>query len=870
MSLISWSCAGCDTSADFDRAMSLATAYGVEPWSVHLAAFAALLTALRSHTAADAGPPATALPASAEMAVERDLHVLMQQPAQLLWALTEDLLPQLSANAPLQWLLFTRAVAQALQAADIDANAAQSISQLHSFAQAAVASGDAAAPLLATLLSTAATQLLAPLWPQLESPGEAVSNSTAPRAADSTAAQAALWTHVNSSNADAVCSALQYWPAADAVSEGLCGISSDVARVLAFIKSLCASSTSGTAPDQDMRNVVQFCQQQLVALPATHFTALLQWVVGGAACPGIHWGQGQCPEPPQPLPLHPQVQLSLLQAVQRAPDFDDSTMRSVRRLRAWQSVHAALANAVSDANDVAEPGDLHQLLQDESDEAWQMVAEAEMAAQEGPALVASGALHAGALLPAIAAAAEGTAEAFEVDFEVGSALPGVYRRHAESALKRLADSVAAGAHGDDSAGAHALWDLEKAVDSLAADPQPELACSSALTHILLQAMDETCANATGTQLQHPLMHSLMALRAKLSQQQGGAVADGSQGPSVLQLQTRAMLAHGFGDAAAPSAANVHDAASAAQYFGSLVQEAETREQLHALYGTLAGVWQFGDAWGNAAGRDSDPVGCVPMHASCCALAYSFARQGMVLQCANMVAMRHALDADSNNSSSSDGLQLLTSDEMSTVVATAHESGGTLAAAAVALASQDLELAGSALEGLQGGTAASEHRSAECAAVLLSALALQPVKKLQACLCQRSAKSAVLTAAQALPHISDAPACSALVRSIETAFLRFVATLCQAGSGGPIMLAAELAADYVCLNPGMRLLADELAALKQYLRACEARLHAAGPASPMSDRSWARVAECVLPQCGVGEIAVAAAIAGVDQACVNRF
>jgi hypothetical protein len=861
--------AGEDAAANFERALSLSSAYELDPWRLNLTAFTALLSAVGN----SANPPAPHhghCPAT-EATFSRHLAALLERPAHLLWVLAATAQPQLSSGMQAQWCLLARALAEALPAASDDAAAASRMAGVRAFAEgAAGAAAPEAAALVAPLVAAAAAEILAPLWPHLACPTELVSGLESLPSHDATLAVAALWHHVPADAARVVPRALEEWPRDD--RGGLCGVGAAEADMLAVVKALSSASDAAARRGSSKSSALDCCAASLPHVPQQACAALVHWAIAGGPCPGAPWGQGACPGAPDALPLHPRVQLQLLESAEELGELALSCdcVRAARRLRAWRVLDTALrsADTPATADSAAEVITAGLLVMQEPDEAWGMVQEAEMAQADGPALVAAGLLRSGSSACAISEAVHGVVAAFEAgsdDDLVQSALQSVYRKHVEGALEHLHEASA-----DDPAGAQALWGIEKAVDSLSGEAVQGLSGLEALRDAVLAPIEAAHACATGAQLQHPLMRALVQLHADLVQPGRWGHVGGRGGGSVLQLQTRAALASGYGDAVVPNESDVSSAAAARAFLDRLAGEAASIEQLHALYATLAGVWRFGDAFAADADSAGAPA-CVRMHESCCTLASAFARGGHVLQCANMLHLRHPVSVDTKGR-----VPLMLPHEVEQVAGWVRDAAGPVAAVAAALGSETAAAVAQAVQELASTQllehAASASVDAVAAAVLLHGLTLLPVKRLQAALCAGSGRHTAVAAARALPHVSTAPGCTLVARRVESAFVSLLVALCASGSGGAILLAAELAADYICLHPELRLVSGEVAALKQYLRACRARLVAAGPPARCSDEAWAEVAETLLPRVGcVDAVAgIDVAIEAVEHACVNKF
>ena len=833
------------------------------------------------------------------------LPVLLQRPEHLLWAFCSIQLPDALAalpSEPIQGLLRARVAADVLAAAEgCEAGAAEAAALL-TFAQAAAAD-EQCRPLTTVLAACAVAEVMRPLWPQLERefPSELLESpqSVSDAAPAPAAAQSRIYEHLTVSNAAAVRSALQLWPSRSAhdsngASTGLCGLNANtvdsyiVVKVLSGATSAADSHTGGTASSG--AEAVAYCTPRLDALPAEHRVALLEWAIAEGPCPGALWDAASpvnAAQPaPAPLPLHPHVQLQLLEHTQLSLDaapLSERGQRAAARLASWRAIHSALAQA--DPEGASKHGDEFPLALEEADEAWELAQQADAADDDAAAVVAAGVLRAGARTAAVAAAASSTAAAYGraaqgankgENAELASVLEGVYEAHVTSGVQSVRQEVARGADEGDAAGARALWDIEKALDSLSGEQAGAMSCIAQLRTAAVRPLRALHDAASGAELQHPLMRALMALQADLNSPDkwgdyAGDSGEGDQAASMLQLQTRAALASGFGDAVAPTSADLRDAATAAAFLERLIGGTTDAAALHACYAVLAGEWQFGRAFGDCA--HSSAPDAVPMHATCCALGCAFASAGMNVECANLMHMRCA-GADANAD-----VALLSDDEMVTVLDTLEATSGPAATTASALGSGASSRVARALQQLPSpqleqalAADAPAPVSAHVAATMLWGLSMVSMREAQRTLSQDAAKHAVVSAARRLLPIGMSSGVSLVARRTETAFAGLLIALCTGGTGGGILLAAELAADYVGMHEGMRVVSGEIGALKQYLKACRARLTAAGAPARLSGDAWAEVAEVLLPRAGDGDVAdgLGDALDAIERACVSRF
>ena len=833
------------------------------------------------------------------------LPVLLQRPEHLLWAFCSIQLPDAPAalsTEPTQGLLRARLAADTLAAAEGCETGAAEAAALLRFTHAAAAD-EQCRPLTTILAACAVAAVMRPLWPQLERefPSELVESPQ--RVLDAAPAPAAalsrVYEHLTVGNAAAVRSALQLWPSRSAhdnngASTGLCGLNATtvdshiVIKVLSGATSVADSQTGGTAGSG--AEAVAYCTPRLDALPAEHRVALLEWAIAEGPCPGALWDAAlpaNAAQPaPAPLPLHPRAKLQLLENTQPSPDaapLSERGQRAAARLASWRAIHSALAQV--DQEGASEHGDKFLLVLEEADEAWELAQQADAADDDAAAVAAAGMLRTGTRVAAVAAAASSTAAAYSraahganegEQAELASVLEGVYEAHVTSGVQGVRQEVARGANEGDAAGARALWDIEKALESLSGEQAGAMSCIAQLRTAAVRPLRALHDAASGAELQHPLMRALMALQTDLNSPDkwgdyAGDSGEGDQAASMLQLQTRAALASGFGDSVAPTSADLHDAAAAAAFLERLIGGTTDAAALHACYAVLAGEWRFGRAFDDSA--DSSAPDAVPMHATCCALGCAFASAGMSVQCANLMHMRCA-GADANAE-----VALLSDDEMVTVLDALEATSGPTAATAGALGSGASARVAWALQQLPSpqlepalAADAPAPASAHVAATMLWGLSMVPIREIQRTLSQDAAKRAVVSAARRLPTIGTSSGVSLVARRTETAFGGLLIALCTAGTGGGILLSAELAADYVGMHEGMRVVSGEIGALKQYLKACRARLTAAGAPARLSGDAWAEVAEVLLPRTGDRDVAdgVGDALDAIERACVSRF
>jgi hypothetical protein len=868
--------AGSDGTQALTQALDMATAYKVDPWRVHFSALAALLSSLPPSSNPPRDPPSdpdNPVPGLVLATLTQHMAPLLDRPAHLLWTLFVLVLPGLSDTAPLQWLLFVwvllEALPRALQAAPPPLLPA--LHALHAFVRAEVAGGSAAGPLVAPLVTAGVCAVLGPLWPHLDCPLELVSGPQDLPHCPPSAPSAAVFAVLSIDSAAAVRRALEHWPPAPEgpLSPGPCGVSAAIADTLIVVKLL-----SGGAPvDIGAAEVVTYCKGRLSALSREDRTSILEWLLAAGACPGAQWGEPPAPPAPVALPIHSKFLFQLLEATRPPLGTDPSpaAAAAARRLRVWHVITNALATV-----DSIGPGAQTQdtpLVCNELDEVA-MLAEAAQCAtctQHGAAIAAHGVLQAGAALPAVAMAARGVFAALDRDEEASSdhdeaaiegVLSDVYQDHMEAALAAVRAEVAGACEAQGGlGGSKGMWDVEKAIDSLSGTAAKRVPQCSALRDAVLAALQRLHAGASGVEVQHPLMHALVQLQVGLSSPEKWGEFQGGGGPvGILKLQTRSALAPCFGDEAVPPDVIVTDMASAAALLTRLLPAAAGNPKLlWVLFGVLKQVWRFGAAFDSAVATEG---GVVLMHGSCQEVAIAFAQAGCVIECSNMLHWREE----------GTGGVLLEDGEAQEVVEVLERSAGHIVAVGAALGSGMKGCVSWGVQALQAdllgeGVEACE----EATALLLYGLCMLPMATLQGLMCEGAMKRLVGGLARSLPHVSASPGLGGMTQRVQCAFAFLLSTLCTSGGSGTILIAAEMAAEYVAMHPGLRRTSAEVAALKRYLTATRLRVLASGSPTRGSGNVGDELAE-VLPRAGGSGIieAIDDALAAVEQACVKAF